>query len=367
MLRLLLLATCTLAVSTPSVRAEDTPRKWNVLFIAVDDLRPELGCYGVPVVKSPHIDALAARGLVFNRAYCQQAVCNPSRVAVLTGLRPENSGVLDLPTHFRDKVPDAVALPQHFKAHGYTTRSFGKIFHTGHGNRDDALSWSAPSVRPGVPGGAVVPKKEKPKTTKGKPARVDNSNRPAHAAPDVADDQLQDGQIAARAIETLRELKGKPFFLAVGFLKPHLPFVAPKKYWDLYDPKAIPLAPNQLPPRGAPAYASNNAGELRGYQGMPKQGPISEDEQRRLKHGYYACISYMDAQVGRLLAELDALGLRDNTVVFEGELESLRRFKENVDEVRNGTECGIGVKAYNDVKPGDQIECFERIEVQRTL
>ena len=290
------------ALLSASAAAADPPR-YNVLFIAVDDLRPELGCYGVAGVKSPNIDALAARGTAFTRAYCQQAVCNPSRVAVLTGRRPENTGVLDLPTHFRDKVPDAVALPQHFKANGYFTQSFGKIFHVGHGNRDDAQSWSA----------GVTPPNPAPKS--GAERQAQRAARPAYAAPDVVDDAEPDGKTAARAVETLKEIKDKPFFLAVGFLKPHLPFVAPKKYWDLYDPAAIPLAPNQSLPAGAPAYASNNAGELRTYKGMPKDGPIPEAEQRKLKHGYYACVSYMDAQVGKVLAALDELGLRDKTVV----------------------------------------------------
>lgn len=294
----------------PATAAAADPPKMNVLFIAVDDLRPELGCYGVPGIKSPNIDALAARGLTFTRAYCQQAVCNPSRVAVLTGRRPENTGVLDLPTHFRDKVPDAVTIPQHFKAHGYYTQSFGKIFHTAHGNRDDDRSWSAPSLTADAArkGGAPAPKPQ----PKGK--KADNT-RPPYAAPDVADDAEADGRIAAQAIRTLKDVKNKPFFLAVGFLKPHLPFVAPKKYWDLYDPAKIPLAPNQRPPAGAPAFAGNGAGELRTYSGVPKQGPVTEAEQRKLKHGYYACVSYTDAQVGKVLAALDELNLRDNTVV----------------------------------------------------
>ena len=312
-IRDILLSAALAAIAVPA-GAADPPRP-NVLMIAVDDLRPELGCYGVPGVKSPNIDALAARGTVFNRAYCQQAVCNPSRVAVLTGRRPENTGVLDLPTHFRDKVPDAVTIPQHFKAHGYHTQGFGKIFHTGHGNRDDDdRSWSAPSFPPDAArkgGGPARP----PAQPKPKRKANDASDRPPYAAPDVPDEAEADGRIAANAIEALGRVKDRPFFLAVGFLKPHLPFVAPQKYWDLYDPATIPLAPNQRPPKGAPAYAGNNAGELRSYKGVPKQGPIPEDEQRKLKHGYYACVSYTDAQIGKLLAALDGLGLRDNTVV----------------------------------------------------
>ncbi|MFZ5830457.1 MAG: sulfatase, partial [Planctomycetota bacterium] len=323
----------------------------NVLFIAVDDLRPELACYGHPLAKSPNIDRLAREGLLFDRAYCQQAVCNPSRASLMTGLRPESTKVLDLPTHFRDKVPDALTVAEHFKNHGYYTQRFGKIFHTGHGNRDDAQSWTAPTPESkGKKGGKgkstaqqraaadeaweskffFVAQNAAQKSTaakksggsksksdkKGKGVSYDHSATPAYEAPAVGDSELMDGVIADQALEVLRQVKGRPFFLAVGFLKPHLPFVAPKRYWDLYDAQDIELAPNPFHPKDSPAYANNNAGELRSYKDMPKSGPIPDDEARRLKHGYYACVSYMDAQVGRLLDELDRLGLRQKTVVI---------------------------------------------------
>ena len=293
------------------------PKKPNVLFIAVDDLRPELGCYGVAAIRSPNIDALAATGTLFRRAYCQQAVCNPSRVAVLTGVRPESSGVLNLPTFFRDKIPDAVTLPQHFKANGYSARRFGKIFHTGQGNHDDPLSWSEPAngLKPAAKRAIPEPRANKPAAPKDK-LGIDHSDQPATAAPDVPDDKMVDGQIADAAIASLRGHKGAPFFLAVGFIRPHLPFVAPKKYWDLYDADKIPPARYTKLPEGTPAFVSNDSGELRTYQGMPKAGPIPEDVGKKLKHGYYASVSYMDAQVGRVLAELDRLKLRDDTVVI---------------------------------------------------
>ena len=299
----------------------DSPKR-NVLFIAVDDLRPELGCYGVSGIHSPNIDKLAATGTLFNRAYCQQAVCNPSRVAVLTGLRPESSGVLNLPTFFRTKVPDVVTLPQHFKANGYYTQRFGKIYHTGHGNGDDALSWSEPDngLKPSPKqANQQLPKAKPNPKPKANPAKgkkqYDHSNQPPTGAPDVPDSKLEDGKIADAAIASLREHQQEPFFLAVGFIKPHLPFIAPKKYWDLYDADAIAPARFQKLPVGAPDYASNNSAELRAYQDIPKQGPISEADAKHLKHGYYASVSYMDAQVGRVLATLDELKLRENTVI----------------------------------------------------
>jgi arylsulfatase A-like enzyme len=311
------------AAALPAARAADG-EKLNVLMIAVDDLRPQLGCYGDPVVRSPHIDALAARGLVFERAYCQQAVCSPSRTSLLTGRRPDTTKVYDLQTHFRDTIPDVVTLPQHFKDHGYHTQGLSKIYH---GGLDDAKSWSVPHWTPRLPGygpeGQAIQRRAvaeakaagtEPAKAKAK-GRANQPRGPAWEAPDVADNALPDGATADRAIEVLREVKDKPFFLAVGFLKPHLPFVAPKKYWDLYRPEQIKLADNPYKPMGSPPYALNDFGELRNYHGIPKQGPVSEDQARSLIHGYFAATSYTDAQIGRVLAELDRLGLRDKTVV----------------------------------------------------
>ncbi len=305
----------------PAVFAEDD--RLNVLFIAVDDLRPELACYGHPVVKSPNIDRLATDGTLFTRAYCQQAVCNPSRASLMTGLRPETLGVTDLPTHFRDKKPDAVTVAQYFKQHGYHTQGIGKIFHTGHGNRDDKLSWSVQesfqkAPRYGPEGTRHL--RELTREAKAKGVDVnDNKTRPRGLpweAPVVADIELTDGSVAAKGIELLRQHKDKPFFLAVGFVNPHLPFVAPKKYWDLYDPADIALPTNSYPPKDSPSYAWTNWGELRNYYGMPAKGALSEQQARQAIHGYWAATSYVDALVGLLLDELDRLELRQKTVVI---------------------------------------------------
>ena len=294
----------------------------NVLFVAVDDLRPELGCYGTAGILSPNIDAIAARGTVFDRAYCQQAVCSPSRTSLLTGCRPDTTKVYDLQTHFRKNLPEVVTLPQHFKNHGYTTFSLGKIFH---GGLDDKPSWSRPPGKVWQAMYALEENKElvakKRAAVKGKKfrtpsARYNAMTGPAYECADVPDSTYSDGVIADEAISALREMKDETFFLAVGFLKPHLPFIAPKKYWDLYDREKIPMAVNPFAPKDAPKIALMNWGELRAYHDIPRVGPLSAEEARALKHGYYACVSYIDAQLGRVLNELDRLGLRDNTVVI---------------------------------------------------
>ncbi len=305
--------------------ASQSPQRLNVLFIAVDDLRPELGCYGHPVVKSPHIDKLAKNGTVFLRAYCQQAVCNPSRASLMTGLRPDTLKVYDLSTHFRDQVPDAVTIAQWFRQNGYFTERIGKIFHTGHGNRDDKLSWTRMKKYPSAPrfgpeGMKLLGRLRKQAKDKGLDLKQ-RKNQPRGLpweAPDVPDNALADGKIAENAVQMIREAnqKEQPFFLAVGFLNPHLPFVAPKKYWDMYSPEQITLADNPYPPKGAPKYALHNSGELRQYYNIPKKGPLSKDQARKMVHGYWAAVSYIDAQIGKLLDELDRLGIRDNTVVI---------------------------------------------------
>jgi arylsulfatase A-like enzyme len=289
--------------------------KLNVLFIAVDDLRPELGCYGNRLIQSPNIDRLAKRGLVFTRAYCQQAVCSPSRTSLLTGRRPDTTKVYDLVKHFRTVLPDVVTLPQWFKQNGYHSQGIGKIYH---GTLDDPVSWSVPFWRPNL--GTYGPD-----GTKVLQARIRNARSRVNPdkvrglpweAPDVADNALNDGALADRAVELLREHKDKPFFLGVGFLKPHLAFVAPKKYWDLYSEQKLPLAPNPFAPTNCPDYALSAWGELRAYTDIPHVGPLDEAQARKMIHGYYACVSYMDAQLGRVLEELDRLKLRDRTIVI---------------------------------------------------
>lgn len=313
--------------------AEDAPQasaKRNVLFLISDDLRPELGCYGNTIIQSPNIDRLASRGVVFNRAYCQQAVCSPSRTSVLTGSRPDTTKVWDLRTHFRTTIPDVITLPQHFKQSGYVSRGLGKIYHgdaTTHRGLDDLQSWSDSGqgqIPPELEEGAHKDRrKNKAAKTTQVPAsfasveltRTDRGN--AFRVSDDPPNGGGEGQLANETISALRELKAgsQPFFLAVGFHKPHLPFVAPMAYWDLYNPEEIPLAPNIFLPRGAPAYALADKNEMWKYSGVPNVSHIPDDFARQLKHGYYASVSYMDAQVGRILDELDRLELSNNTIV----------------------------------------------------
>lgn len=305
-------------VDTPKEEAaEGSEARRNVLFLCVDDLRPELHCYGDENVISPNIDRLAGEGLRFDRAYCQVATCGPSRVALLTGLRPETSGAIKQWANYRELMPDLVALPELFKQNGWTTRAMGKVHH-GLGDIDDTQSWSEPCWRPerwqryyALPEShAAVAKAEETWTRKDGPPRV-----LAWEAPDVPASELPDGMIADEAIRFLREPGEQPFFLVVGFLKPHLPFVAPKKYWDLYPAEEVEFSSEPTFPTGAPDYASNESVELIGFQSIREAGIESESVQRELIRGYRACVSFVDAQVGRVLATLEEEGLRDSTIV----------------------------------------------------
>ncbi|MEP7361640.1 MAG: sulfatase [Acidobacteriota bacterium] len=293
-------------VAPAFLRGQSAARR-NVLFIGVDDLRPQLGCYGDRFAKSPNIDGLASRGVTFDRAYCQQAVCGPSRSSLLTGLRPDTIRVYDLNTSFRVAVPDAVTLPQLFLNHGYHTENIGKIFH-GTELMNDRRSWSVPERL------NMVTKREQYALTKNKPAE-DWTKTVATERADVPDDGYIDGRVALDAVETLQRLKGKPFFLGVGITKPHLPFTAPGKYWDQFNRAQLPLPPNLEWPKDAPRFAIPTYSELRSYADFPDEGPISEAKMREAIHGYYAASSYADACIGKVLNELDRLGLRDNTVV----------------------------------------------------
>jgi arylsulfatase A-like enzyme/acetyl esterase/lipase len=296
----------------PALAGAEPMAKPNILFIAVDDLRPELGCYGNPHIHSPNIDKLAKSGVVFNRAYCQQAVCLPSRASMITGARPDTTKAWDLSTDFRKAMPDVVTLPQLFKNHGYFSQAMGKICHHGY---DDVRSWSVPTLYPKAPHGAGSRRQDPdgPKvelSAKGRGPVIERVVGP--------DNSLHDGELGDMAIAALKGMKDRkqPFFLAVGFIKPHLPFNAPAKYWDLYDPAKIELAANPFYPEGAPPYAIPPGGEMRSYSGVPAGWPVKDDFARKLRHGYYAAVSYVDAQVGRLMEELDRQGLRDNTIVI---------------------------------------------------
>ena len=296
--------------------------KKNVLFIAVDDLRPQLGCYGMSWIKSPHIDALAAEGTVFQRAYCQQAICGPSRASVLSGCRPETTGIFNLETSLREAMPDVVSLPQHFKENGYETVSIGKIYHHA---KDDPQGWSKePFQSKGDwQGRGYLTDEAIEVITAGDAERAAKGDKrrglgPAFEAADVADEDYHDGKDAAAAIAELDSLVAgdKPFFLALGFHKPHLPFNAPKKYWDMYKESDLPLANNPFFPKGMTEYTLDDFGELRGYFGVAQEGPIPDDFARQLIHGYSACVSYMDAQLGKVIQKLKDLGVYDNTVIM---------------------------------------------------
>jgi iduronate 2-sulfatase len=311
--RLIALLTCLSAVSAA------TPP--NVVLFTADDLRPELGYYGSAAI-TPHLDALAARGTHFTRAYCQQAVCNPSRSSMLTGLRPGTLGLYVNGTHFRELKPDVMTLPLWFKQHGYTTRCTGKLFHNWHTKeKGDPRSWSAPEFLHYANHGDDTPHVSGPlpenhaKHTEG--LRKYGSVGMCECY-DVPDEAYYDGRVAAEAVRILPELKkGSPFFLAVGFWKPHAPFNAPKKYWDLYDRSKLPPL-NPARPTGAPEIAFHQSTEILGPAAEQKQ-PTPE-QIAEMRHGYYAGVSYMDAQIGKVMAALKDQGLLENTVfVFWGD------------------------------------------------
>jgi iduronate 2-sulfatase len=298
-LALIFLPSWTVSAKQPTVAKQP-----NVLFIAVDDLRTALGCYGDDLVKSPNIDRLASQSRVFQRAYCQQAVCGPSRTALLTGRLPDETRVWHNRNLFRDTFPDLVTLPQLFKNNGYQALSLGKVFSGSEGEMDP-VSWHSELLR--EPGWKNYLLRESGEDGKG------NSMEAA----DVPDDGYADGKLAALAVKSLQQLKnsGQPFFLAVGFFKPHLPFNAPKKYWDLYSPEIFDSVAQNSPVMDAPEIAHHTHRELGGYRDMPKNERVTAEQARNLRHGYYACVSYVDAQIGKLLDTLDQLGMADNTIV----------------------------------------------------
>ncbi|MBI9062008.1 MAG: sulfatase-like hydrolase/transferase [Marinilabiliaceae bacterium] len=299
--------------------------QYNVLFIAVDDLKPVLNCYGESQIVSPGIDRLADKGVVFTKAYCQWSVCGPSRASVMTGQTPDGTGIRNLSSLLREESPQLVTLPEYFKNNGYTTAACGKIFDPrnvddGH----DSHSWSISYTDPGdytyldAYGNFV----------QGSAYRV-TPNTATECGPEgVGDDGYQDGQICLDALGKLETLAGQsdqPFFLAVGFKKPHIPFIAPKEYWDLYDRNTLELATYQRDAVGSPDYVYHTP-EPMGYTDIPDPWTFDDvdkgddildlDVQRKLIHGYYASVSYIDAQVGKLLDKLDEKGLADNTVVM---------------------------------------------------
>ena len=318
-------------------------QKKNVLFIAVDDLKPLIGAYGDPFAKTPNMDRLASRGFLFRQAYVQQAVCAPSRASMLTGLRPDLTKVWDLNTMIRDKNPHVMTLPQLFKQNGWQTHAIGKVFDPrsvdqGH----DSRSWTIPYVVPDkLPGSGPKPALgyyqseetvtkikfyEKLANSRGlkgekKNAFIRKNIKPSTEKANVPDDAYLDGRILNAALEKIDQFAtdDRPFMLMVGFKKPHLPFVAPAKYWDLYDRKKMPLAKFQKHSKGGPALAYHNNPELRAYTDIPEAfneyDELNIEKQRELVHGYYAAVSYIDAQIGKLLDKLREKGLDKNTII----------------------------------------------------
>jgi iduronate 2-sulfatase len=306
LLAILLSSLFTVFAMAEHAMAEQTASRPNVLLIFVDDLRTSLGCYGDPLVKSPNIDRLAATSRVFKRAYCHQAVCGPSRASILTGRLPDHTGVWHNRHTFRTTLPDLVTLPQLFKNNGYHAQGLGKIF-SGDAREEDPLSWTIPTVlrASGWKNYALPVNNQR----EGKGVSFEMA--------DVPDDGYPDGKLAELAIDTLQTWKvaSQPFFLAVGFFKPHLPFNAPKKYWDWYDPEIFDLKASRSRTHGAPAVAYPDHLELAGYKDMPKDERLSLEQARQMRHGYYACVSYIDAQVGKVLDALRRLELDTNTIV----------------------------------------------------
>lgn len=321
-----LLAVVCLLTFAVQVSAADKP---NILFIAVDDLRPELGCYDSPIAVTPNLDALAKAGLLFNRAYCQQAICRPSRASLMTGSRPETTGLFHNYVGLRELQPEILTLPEHFVANGYKSVYCGKIFHNG--DTDEGRSWSRKPVKwlkniKKPTGGYALPSNLKMKTDNmkamlakyGEAARRGLGQGPAYENADVSDTAYVDGYNTQLAIATMKEMLAKddkPFFLGMGYKLPHLNWCAPKKYWDLYDPARIPMATETQAPADGAAMGLHASFELRTRAGIPKFGPLGEKLSRTLKHAYLASTSYVDAQIGKMIAALEEAGIRDNTII----------------------------------------------------
>lgn len=321
--------------------------KPNILFIAIDDLKPELGCYGNKIVKTPNIDRLAKMGTVFLSNYCQQAVCGPTRASLMTGMRPDVTKVWDLKTQMRDMNPDIVTLPQYLITQGYLTCGVGKIYHPSSAiKKIDPVSWNTPYLEDtdaDYPNGMGKPANksyQKPETkalfekkVKAAQGNTDDNDEgpasrkgPSTECIDVPDNAYEDGVSALLARDQITKFskENKPFFMAVGFHKPHLPFVAPKKYWDMYNREEMPLATFQEHSKNGPVIAYHKSGELRNYTDIPEYATLpgedlriglKKEKQQELIQGYFAATSYTDAQVGILLNTLDSLGILNNTII----------------------------------------------------
>ncbi len=304
----------------------------NVLFIAVDDLKPILGCYGDKIIKTPNIDNLAAKGTLFMQNYCQQAICGPTRASLMTGKRPDYTKVWDLETKMRDINPNILTIPQYFKEKGYFTSGIGKIYDprcVDSRALADEPSWS---VRYNQVSNSYYHNGKPPvfyyyQSNEARQLPSTAVYKPSVECVDLPDNAYGDGAQTNRVLELLTDLSKntQPFFFAVGFARPHLPFVAPKKYWDMYNREEMPLAPFRQHSLNGPKLAYTKSGELTDYTDIPptlstkvsvnQNIVVSDDKQKELMHGYYASVSYIDAQIGRILNKLDALGMRENTII----------------------------------------------------
>jgi iduronate 2-sulfatase len=309
----LLLAVSTLfSCQSPKDQEKDADKKYNVLFIAIDDLRTELNCYGAAHIKSPNIDRLASRGVRFSDAHVQQAICMASRASIMSGMRPEKRGIYTGEA-VEDLIPDVLTMNEFFKQNGYSIAAAGKIYHYG---SDTEKQFGADNM---------VPKKSwtgrgfvSAEAIKQIELNTEFGRGPAYESADVHDTIYKDGINTLNAVRKLEQLKkeDKPFFLAVGLTKPHLPFVAPKKYWDMYPQESIQMPEVQEMPENSNKHTMRLRGELNSYYGLPQMYEAIDDSTTlTLRRAYYACVSYADAQVGYLLDQLEQLDLEDNTIV----------------------------------------------------
>ena len=324
--RLLLSALAVAALVIPRAGAQDRP---NVLLILVDDLKPAIGAYGDRHAVTPNLDRLCNSGMRFDRAYCNQAVCAPSRFTLMLGSHSTATGLYGLGSQLREILPEAVTMPQYFARHGYHTESLGKIFHIGHGNYGDPASFSVPHFHD-----KVIEYLDPASTQGGRLTREEAyfSNQmlgairtlpkgAAFESPATEDVSYADGRVAEETIRRLRAAKqrrerdGNPFFIAAGFARPHLPFSAPQKYWDMHDPDRLPQPAFENLPDGAPTVAGKRGGEITNYSPVPDQGDLPTELKKQLIHGYYASCSFVDAQIGKVIDELDRSGLDQQTIV----------------------------------------------------
>ena len=320
-LLVLILVLGTAWLSSPEAFGQrDSPP--NVLLIIVDDLRPLVGAYGAEFMHTPNMDRLASEGTMFRRAYANWPVCGPSRASLLSGLRPDTSRVYYIGNRIRSKAPDIVTLPEQFKRNGYHTVSVGKVYH--HGD-EDLQAWSQEPWRVDTAlenwQGYASEQTQQTRVARWREALEEDPNLnlggvngPAVERADLSDAAYRDGKIALRAVEEIRNNTHRPFFLAVGFVKPHLPFAAPEAYWSLYDPASFDLPDSSRRPIGTTDIPYIYS-ELESYPDIEPGVPLAEEKVRELMHGYFASVSFVDAQIGLLLAELDRLGLRQDTVV----------------------------------------------------